>query len=98
MKKTKTSLGAAVVCAALASFVASVPASAKSTHSSGCSSANLAKVEANYEGEADWGYKPAVAAEIAAASTALSNGDARGCAVHLSKAERYEMSSVATGY
>ncbi len=89
MKKTKTILGAAVACAALASIVA--PASARSAaHAVGCSNANLTKIENNMEAMADWGTKPAVAAEIAAASTALSNGDARGCAVHIGKAEHLE--------
>ncbi len=68
MKKTKTILGAAVACAALVSVIAS-PASARSAHSAGCSGANLTKVETNMENMADWGNKPAVAAEIAAAST-----------------------------
>ncbi len=90
MKKTKTTLGAAVVCAALASFIASVPASAKSAHGAGCSGANLTKVENNMEAMADWGTKPAVAAEIAAASTALSNGDMRSCTVHIGKAQHLE--------
>ncbi|HEY0219952.1 MAG TPA: hypothetical protein VGC26_09350 [Afipia sp.] len=94
MKKTKTILGAAVVCAALAAVASPVPASARSAHGGGCSGENLNKVEANMETMADWGTKPAVAAEIAAASTALSNGDARGCAVHISKAERLEVTQV----
>ncbi|HEY0234402.1 MAG TPA: hypothetical protein VGC86_05025 [Afipia sp.] len=91
MKKTKTILGVALACAALASVVSPIPASARSAHGGGCTGANLNKVEGNMESMADWGNKPAVAAEIAAASTALSNGDARGCAVHISKAERLEV-------
>jgi hypothetical protein len=87
MKKTKTTLGAAIVCAALVSVIAPVPASARSA---GCSGANLTKVEAKMENMADWGSKPTVAAEIAAASTSLSNGDTRGCAAHIGKAERLE--------
>ncbi len=95
MKKTRNILGAAVVCAALASVVSS--ASARSAHSGGCSSENLAKVEGNYESQGDgWVSKPAIAAEIAAASTALSNGDARGCAVHIGRAEHLE--TTAAGY
>ncbi len=88
MKKTKTTLGAAVACAALVAVIASAPASARSA---GCSGANLNKVEAQMESMADWGAKPAVAAEIAAASPALSTGDARSCAVHITKAERLEV-------
>ena len=94
MKKTKTILGAALVCAALASVVSPSLASARPAHGGGCSSANLTRVEANYESQADWGTKPTVAAEIAAASSALSNGDARACAVHIGNAERLELTPI----
>lgn len=87
MKKTKTTLGAAVVCAALVSAITTAPASARSA---ACSGANLTKVEASMENMADGGNKPAVAAEIATASTSLSNGDTRGCAAHIAKAEHLE--------
>jgi|APCry1669190731_1035312.scaffolds.fasta_scaffold07287_6 hypothetical protein len=64
------------------------PASAKMM---GCSSQGLAKTEAAVEGSADGPQKVMMQKEIGQANTDLSNGNMRGCAMHMGRAEKMSM-------
>lgn len=82
----KIGLFAATMVAA--SALAFGPASAKMM---GCSSQGLAKTEAAVEGSADGPQKVMMQKEIGQANTDLSNGNMRGCAMHLGRAEKMSM-------
>ena len=71
-----------------ASALAFGPASAKMM---GCSSQGLTKTEAAVEGSADGPQKVMMQKEIGQANTDLSNGNVRGCAMHMGRAEKMSM-------
>jgi hypothetical protein len=83
----KTIVGAAAICMA----IAATPAFARGAACAGSDMTNAENVMENMSDAAP--AKSTIAAELASASTALSNGDARGCAVHLTKATRLEAKS-----
>lgn len=72
-----------------ASALAFGPASAKMMM--GCSSQGLAKTEAAVEGSADGPQKVMMQKEIGQANTDLSNGNMRGCAMHMGRAQKMSM-------
>jgi len=80
----KTIVGAAALCLAFTAM--SVSAQAAS-----CAGKDMTKAEDRMEGMSDVNpSKPAIAAELATASSALSEGKGRECAIHLTKAVKLE--------
>jgi hypothetical protein len=80
----KITMGAVAICMA----IAATPVAA---HAAACAGNTMTKAEDMMENMSDLNpAKPTIAAELATASTALSNGDARGCAAHLTKATHLE--------
>ncbi|MBY0382447.1 MAG: hypothetical protein K2W78_11065 [Xanthobacteraceae bacterium] len=80
----KTIVGGAALC--LAFSVMSVSAQAAS-----CAGKDMTKAEDRMEGMSDVNpSKPAIAAELATASSALSEGKGRDCSIHLTKAVKLE--------
>lgn len=71
-----------------ASVLALGPASARMT---GCTSAGLTKTESAVEAMADTPSKFMMQREIGLANTAISNGDMRGCAMHMNRVEQMTM-------
>jgi len=78
-------LTAAIVAA---SALALGPASARMA---GCTNDGLAKAESTVEAMPDTPNKFMMQKEIGLANTAISTGDMRGCAMHISRVERMTM-------
>jgi hypothetical protein len=72
---------------ALSVAFTAAPASARGI---GCDATTVSKVGDGIDAMADGPGKDAANVEVTAVNTAMSNGDARGCAVHLRKAIRLE--------
>lgn len=76
-----------LITAAALSVLALVPASAKPLMM-GCSGDNMMKVNDKATGMADGPQKMMMNREIGMANTAISNGDVRGCNMHLLNAQK----------